>query len=175
MAADRVGDDLEGEPVADPLRDGSVGRRFLVDAMNLLGSRPDGWWEERDAALVALADEVRAWAASTATPVTFVVDGRPFADLAAVSAPHFAVDFADRPGPDGADRRIVELVEQAPGVEVVVVTADRRLRNMARARGADLEGPVAFRRRLRGGVGRDDQRPPPDLGQDPGRGGPVGP
>ena len=38
--------------------------RWFIDAMNVIGSRPDGWWRDRDGAMRRLVDQVRAWAPS---------------------------------------------------------------------------------------------------------------
>ena len=32
--------------------------RWYVDAMNVIGSRPDGWWRDREGAIRRLVDEV---------------------------------------------------------------------------------------------------------------------
>ncbi|MGB8503138.1 MAG: RNA-binding protein, partial [Mycobacterium sp.] len=37
--------------------------RWIVDAMNVIGSRPDGWWKDRRRAMVALVDRLERWAA----------------------------------------------------------------------------------------------------------------
>lgn len=117
--------------------------RLLVDAMNVLGSRPTGWWHDRDGALRELAARVRRYADHTGTPVTFVIDGAPIEGLPEEHEGHFRVQYAPRRGPDAADDRIVELVEAADK-EVTVVSADRELRERAEARGAQLLGPSAF-------------------------------
>lgn len=116
---------------------------LLVDAMNVLGSRPTGWWRDRDGALLELAGRVRRYADHTGLSVTFVVDGAPIDGLPEESGDHFRVRYARRRGPDAADDRIVELVEAA-GREVTVVSADRELRERAEARGARILGPSAF-------------------------------
>jgi hypothetical protein len=30
--------------------------RWYVDGMNVIGTRPDGWWRDRDAAMLHLVD-----------------------------------------------------------------------------------------------------------------------
>ncbi|MFY9921120.1 MAG: hypothetical protein WAL26_22395, partial [Mycobacterium sp.] len=36
-------------------------RRWIVDAMNVIGSRPDGWWKNRREAIVGLVDRLERW------------------------------------------------------------------------------------------------------------------
>ncbi|MGE5857760.1 MAG: RNA-binding protein, partial [Solirubrobacterales bacterium] len=38
--------------------------RWLVDAMNVIGSRPDGWWKDRHAAMLRLVDQLERWVAA---------------------------------------------------------------------------------------------------------------
>jgi hypothetical protein len=35
----------------------------VVDAMNVIGSRPDGWWRDRGRATRRLIDQIDRWAA----------------------------------------------------------------------------------------------------------------
>lgn len=49
---------------------------LLIDAMNVIGSRPDGWWHDREAAVAAFLEELRAAAPRLeADRLTVVVDG----------------------------------------------------------------------------------------------------
>ena len=32
--------------------------RWIVDGMNVIGSRPDGWWKDRSGAMVALVERL---------------------------------------------------------------------------------------------------------------------
>ncbi len=118
--------------------------RWLVDGMNVIGSRPDGWWRDRPAAMRALAAQLDRFAEATGDPVTVVFDGRPRDIPAAVQ-----VRFADRPGPNAADDEIARAVadDAAPG-ELRVVTSDADLVSRVRSAGAAVEGAATFRRRL---------------------------
>ena len=49
--------------------------RWLVDGMNVIGSRPTGWWRDRTAAMARLVEDLRAFARETGEPVTVVFDG----------------------------------------------------------------------------------------------------
>ncbi len=115
---------------------------LLVDAMNVIGSRPDGWWHDRDGAVRDLVVRVREAAPHLADRITVVVDG-PGRDEPA-DAVGVAVVRAGR-GPDAADDRIVELLESAAGdIDALVVTADGALRERVAERGATTQGPRAL-------------------------------
>lgn len=120
-------------------------RWLVVDAMNVIGSRPDGWWHDRGGAVTALVDAIRVAAPHLgADRVTVVVDGQ-----GPDTADHdtaVEVLWAGR-GPDAADDRIVALLE-ASDTPATVVTADRRLRARVTALGANVDGPRGFRDRL---------------------------
>jgi YaiI/YqxD family uncharacterized protein len=113
--------------------------RWLIDAMNVIGSRPDGWWRDRDGAMRGLVDHVRAWAPE---PVTVVLDTGPDDLLGTVG--NVTVVRAPRRGRNAADDEIVRLVAAGD----VVVTSDAELAARVRAQGARVEGAGTFRRRL---------------------------
>ena len=119
--------------------------RWLVDGMNVVGSRPDGWWRDREGAKRALAGRLAAFARATGDPVTVVFDGRPFE----VDAGPVEVDFAPRRGPNAADDEIARRVaaDDDPGT-LAVVTSDRGLADRIRASGVDVVGAGSFRSRL---------------------------
>src|SRR6476619_4940069 len=102
--------------------------------MNVIGSRPDGWWRDRTRAMRALAADLDRFRQGTGEPVAVVFDGRPREIEAEVD-----VRFARRTGPDAAD--------DEPG-ELRVVTSDADLADRVRAAGGTVEGAGAFRRRL---------------------------
>ena len=121
--------------------------RWLVDGMNVIGSRPDGWWRDRDGAGRRLAGELAGYARATGEPVAVVFDGRPV-DLDPAVAEAVDASWAGR-GRDAADGRIAALVEADPDpASVRVVTSDRALAARVRAAGAQVVGVGAFRRRL---------------------------
>src|SRR5436190_2005712 len=45
--------------------------------MNVIGSRPDGWWRNRHAAMVRLVDLLERWAAAAGEDVTVMFEGPP--------------------------------------------------------------------------------------------------
>ena len=56
---------------------------LVVDGMNVIGSRPDGWWRDRDGAVRRLLHRLVRLATSgdQAGDITLVLDGRPLEDL----------------------------------------------------------------------------------------------
>jgi predicted RNA-binding protein with PIN domain len=121
--------------------------RWLVDGMNVIGSRPDGWWRDRAGAMRRLVEELDAFAAATGEDVTVVLDGRP-RDVGEPAAAHVA--FAPG-GCDAADHEIAgrAAADPDPG-SITVVTSDRELAGRVRDTGAHVEGVGAFRSRLEG-------------------------
>jgi predicted RNA-binding protein with PIN domain len=121
------------------------GVRWLVDGMNVVGSRPeDRWWLDRQEAMRALAEQLRAYAARTGEEVTVVFDGEPFEALHP-GAP--GVVFAGGPGPGAADDEIARRVAgDADPQSLRVVTSDRELAR--RVRGVEVVGGGSFRERL---------------------------
>ena len=116
--------------------------RWIIDGMNVIGSRPTGWWHDRPGAMQQLVHELEVMD----DPVTVVFDGRPF-DVQ--DAGDIDVRFASRRGRNAADDDIAALVaELAPPDEVVVVTSDRELADRVREHGAEVMGAKQFRERL---------------------------
>jgi hypothetical protein len=115
---------------------------LVVDAANVVGSVPDGWWRDRVGANTRLRDRLTGIAASgvrdlpAPVEVVLVVEGR-------------AKAVEDTPGvrvvraPGSGDDAIVDLVTaEAPGRTSVVVTADRGLRARLAPLGVALHGPT---------------------------------
>jgi predicted RNA-binding protein with PIN domain len=127
---------------------GGERRRALVDGMNLIGSRPDRWWNDRDGAVHRLVGELDRFAAATGEDVTVVFDRRP-PDLDPGRHGAVEVAFASRRGRDAADHEIVAMVaaDPEPG-GFLVVTSDRRLAERVRDLGALVEPSSRFRRRI---------------------------
>lgn len=121
--------------------------RYVVDGMNVIGSRPDGWWRDRPGARRALVQELAGWA--TDHEVTVVFDGHPSAGEAEeATAAGVPARFAPG-GPNAADDAIVEVVRADPSPDsLVVVTSDAALARRVEAHGAGVIGVKAFRDRL---------------------------
>jgi predicted RNA-binding protein with PIN domain len=121
--------------------------RWIVDGMNVIGSRPDGWWRDRDGAVVELSRRLGAFAAGSGDEVTAVFDGRRPARLSEEDAAHITVVFAGRAfsADDEIARRVAADSEPA---SLRVVTSDTELAGRVRASGASVSGAGEFRRRL---------------------------
>jgi hypothetical protein len=119
---------------------------LIVDAANVVGSVPDGWWKDRAGAAIRLRDRL--------TPLTteglpdlpgpleivMVVEGK------AKDIPQTEGVRVER-APGSGDDTIVDLVARVgDDRQVVVVTADRELRDRVRALGAETRGPSAIPR-----------------------------
>jgi predicted RNA-binding protein with PIN domain len=133
------------------MRTGDPGRtagstRWLVDGMNVIGTRPDTWWRDRHGAMVRLVDALERWAARTGEDVTVVFEQPPRPPIRSTV---IAVAHAPRPRRDSADDEIARIlaVDPMPGL-VRVVTSDRWLADRARAAGAAVHSAEAFRREL---------------------------
>jgi predicted RNA-binding protein with PIN domain len=121
--------------------------RWLVDGMNVIGSRPDGWWRDRAGAMRRLAGELDAFAAAApADSVSVIFDGRP-RDIG--EHRHLAeVAFAPG-GRNAADDEIARRVAQdADPSDLAVVTSDKELVDRVQAAGATVESVGRFRERL---------------------------
>jgi uncharacterized protein YaiI (UPF0178 family) len=116
--------------------------------MNVIGSRPTGWWRDRPGAMRELVEELRGFAQRSGEPVTVVLDGKPF-DLEGDE--RVTVQFASRRGTNAADDDIAALVEadEYPS-DLSVVTSDADLARRVREAGATVVGAGQFRRSLDG-------------------------
>ena len=113
--------------------------------MNVVGSRPDGWWRDRRGAMRALIERLEAFARSTGDEVAVVFDGRPF-ELDGDGL--VEVGFAPG-GRNAADHAIAERVEaDADPGSITVVSSDAELVARVRAAGAEVASAGAFRRRI---------------------------
>jgi predicted RNA-binding protein with PIN domain len=119
--------------------------RWIVDGMNVIGSRPTGWWRDRPGAMRELVEELEAFVARTGEEITVIFDGRPF-DLASKTV---EVRFASRRGRNAADDDIAAWVEgDGEPARVSVVTSDADLARRVSDGGASVVGAGEFRRRL---------------------------
>jgi predicted RNA-binding protein with PIN domain len=124
---------------------------WVVDGMNLIGSRPDGWWRDRPGARRRLVAELTALV-GPGTAVTVVFDGRPGpGEVDAAAALGITARFAPG-GPNAADHAIVALLpslvpDGTDGV-LTVVTSDAALADSVHHAGVSVEGVKAFRARL---------------------------
>ena len=124
----------------------------VVDAANVFGSVPDGWWRDRRAAATRLRDTladlateglrsagVPEWVREAPLEVVLVVEGaaRGITETATVRV-------LDAPG--SGDDAIVDLVTlEGANRHCLVVTADRALRTRVESIGAEVRGPRTVR------------------------------
>jgi len=120
--------------------------RWLVDGMNVIGSRPDAWWRDRDAAMLRLVDLLERWAAAEGEDVVVVFERPPSPPI---RSSVIEVSHAPKPKANAADDEIVRRLQADPDAHAVrVVTSDRGLAERAYAAGATVEGADSFRTRI---------------------------
>ena len=147
----------------------------MIDAMNVIGSVPDGWWKDRDGALARLVDALVAF--DFDEWVVVVADGRPVPGLRAGTRGNVELRYAGHSAPDAADDEIIALlvelksglvelksglVESRSGLvesrsgdgddvdqdPVTVVSSDAGLITRAEQLGARSQGVRSFRKRI---------------------------
>jgi predicted RNA-binding protein with PIN domain len=115
--------------------------RWIVDAMNVIGSRPDGWWRNRRRAMDRLVEQLERWSAAEGHDVTVVFE-RPTAHHSSVitiaSAPEAAANSAD-------DEILRQVRADAQPTEITVVTSDVTLADRVRQLGALVYPAKKFR------------------------------
>jgi hypothetical protein len=126
----------------------------IVDGANVVGSRPDGWWRDREGAARRLAGRLAA--ALTVDSLGLAeAFGHPGADVrvhlvlegAAARVedlpthPRLTVVRARADGDSTIAALAADLTTDGRGGPVVVVTADRALRDRVRETGATTAGP----------------------------------
>ncbi|HTR74567.1 MAG TPA: NYN domain-containing protein [Solirubrobacterales bacterium] len=118
----------------------------VVDAMNVIGSRPDGWWRDRAGAIRRLVGRLDRWAQREEERVTVMLEHEPREEL---RAERIEIAWARAGGADAADREILaRLTDWLADDEVVVVTSDRDLTAKALASGAEVVPSRPFRAEL---------------------------
>lgn len=117
----------------------------MIDAANVIGARPTGWWRNRPGAARRFVEMVRDAASDGRLPVPVVVvlEGAARAGVAETDSGGVRVVHASH----GGDDALVEQVASATA-GVVLVTADRDLRARVRALGAETVGPSWLHDRL---------------------------
>jgi hypothetical protein len=119
---------------------------LLVDAANVVGSRPTGWWRDRPGAARSFVERVqRALAEGTLDDddVVVVLEGQ--ARQGVEAGRHGGVDVVHAPG-HGDDTLVAIAAERDS--PVVLVSADRRLGDRVRRLGARVVGPTWLLDRL---------------------------
>lgn len=119
---------------------------IVVDAANVVGSRPDGWWRDRAGAarkllvgLSALQERLQQ-----RTDIIVVLEGAARAAVSGPEAPDVGtlrVVLAQGSGDDTIVAVTAESASHDSNPEVTVVTADRGLRHRIEPTGATPVGP----------------------------------
>jgi predicted RNA-binding protein with PIN domain len=114
--------------------------------MNVIGTRPDGWWRDRDAAMLRLVDLLERWAAAENEDVVVVFERKPSPPIRSTV---IEIAHAPKPKAHAADDEIIRRLRADPQPGAVrVVTSDRWLSDQASAAGAGVEGADSFRSRI---------------------------
>lgn len=119
---------------------------LVVDAANVVGSVPDGWWRDRRGATERLRTRLESVAVGGLDglpgplEVVLVVEGRARGVVASEQ-----VRIVDAPGP-GDDTIVGVVADSDPRRKRIVVTADRELRARVAQLGAQTIGPAAIPR-----------------------------
>lgn len=110
---------------------------LVIDAANVIGSRPTGWWRDRPGAARRFTERVRATVAAGRLdrPVTVVLEGRARAGAEEVDLDGVAVVHAPGEGDD-----TIAAIAEAHGA-ATVVTADRALAARVRTAHAEVASP----------------------------------
>jgi hypothetical protein len=118
---------------------------LLVDAANVIGSRPTGWWRDRAGAARLFVERISAAVASgrVVSPVVVVLEGKFREGVPVGAADGVSVLHAEGSGDDA----LVNTISNQPA-EITLVTADRELRRRAEALGATVVGPGWLLERL---------------------------
>ena len=112
---------------------------LLIDAANVIGSRPNGWWRDRPGAARAFVERVRASAGAgrLTQPVVVVLEGKARGGVDPGVADGVTVLHASGSGDD----TLLAVTADATGQVVTLVSADRALCQRAEALGADVARP----------------------------------
>lgn len=114
--------------------------------MNVIGTRPDAWWKDRDAAMLRLVDMLERWAAADGENVTVVFERPPRPPIRSTV---IDVTHAPKAHTDSADDEIVRIVRADPSPGLIrVVTSDHTLTTLVHAAGASVESSGPFRARI---------------------------
>jgi predicted RNA-binding protein with PIN domain len=118
-------------------------QRWIVDAMNVIGSRPDGWWKDRPEAMSRLVDTLERWASEENQHVTVVFERPPSPPIASRV---IEIAHAPRAAANSADDEIIRLVRADDDPRhLTVVTSDSALVERVHSAGASSRPASSFR------------------------------
>jgi len=122
---------------------------WLVDGMNVIGTRPDAWWRDRHGAMVRLVDLLERWSADNGEDVTVVFEHPP---RPPIRSSVIEVAHAPRARANSADHEIVRRLKAIDNRSAVwVVTSDHWLADQAHLLGCAVQASASFRDRIEGG------------------------
>ena len=121
---------------------------LLVDAANVVGSRPTGWWRDRAGAAREFVGHLRAATTAGRLPLGVVVVLEGDARTGVPTGVSDGVTVLHAAG--SGDDLLLEVTAESSD-PVTLVTADRELRERARGVGAEVVGPRWLIERLEAG------------------------
>jgi predicted RNA-binding protein with PIN domain len=133
--------------------DGS--RLLVVDAANVVGARPDGWWRDRAGAVRRLLTALSLAFAGGEEDVVVVLEGAARKGADPGSFDGLRVVHASGSGDDAIVDLVATMTASDGARPVTVVTADRGLRARVAALGAQTIGPRELWQRLDAAADRD--------------------
>ncbi len=113
---------------------------LIVDGANVVGSRPDGWWNDRAGAARRFHEQLSA-SDLPQDEVVLVLEGDARGGCPAGQEGRVHTVHAEGSGDDAIVAEATKQVAVGDGRDVVVVTADRALRDRVAAAGATTKGP----------------------------------
>lgn len=122
-------------------------RVLVVDAANVVGSVPDGWWRDRPGAAARLQTALVAAAAAASLPyaeVVLVLEGKARAGVREGVEEGVRTVHAQGSGDDEIATRCAALVDE--GAAVTLASADRGLIARVAPKGVEVAGPRSIPR-----------------------------
>jgi predicted RNA-binding protein with PIN domain len=111
--------------------------------MNVIGSRPDGWWKDRGGAMVALVGSLDRWAANRGEHVMVVFERPP---STGIGSSVVEIAYAPRAAANSADDEIVRRIQADDRPhDIRVVTSDKGLSDRVARLGASVHPAASFR------------------------------
>ena len=111
---------------------------LVVDAANVVGSRPDGWWKDRAGAARRLHESLLV-GDTTFDEIVLVLEGAAKGGVKVGRDAHVRTVHAPKDGDSEIERQTAQAVEA--GRRVTVVTADRFLQARVQGLGAMAMSP----------------------------------